>query len=177
MKHSFLCRKVFFRALYYVLLLHPFFDYYHVTSLALSNHDVLEKRYGLAIGRNMSNNNGIVTNRVKWERLSRRTFLEDSPQRKSIKTFQLSRPSNSENNDNFYDKSQQNFFFQFVLAGDRDIEQIKSCCAEQLKGGVLTTIDAVVHEIDALILEQEAFSVNIDNLEGKIIRFHFTTCS
>ena len=57
--------------------------------------------------------------------------------------------------------------FLFVLAGDQDLEQIKNCCVEQLKGGVLTTIDSIVREIDTLTLDREASFFNIDNLEGK----------
>ena len=176
-KHSFLWEKVFFWALYFVLFLHPFFDYHHVSSLALSNRDVSEKRIGMAIGRNvfskqlMGNNKGIAIKRVKWEPLLRNTFLEDNPQRKSIVTLPVSRSSDSEKNDNFYDKSEQNLLFRFVLAGDQDLEQIKNCCVEQLKGGVLTTIDSIIHEIDTLTIDREAFFVNINNLEGKIKGF------
>lgn len=141
-----------------------FFDYHHVSSLALSNRDVSEKRDRMAIGRNvfskplMGNNKGIATKRVKWESLFRNTFLEDSPQRKSIVTIPLTRSSDSEENGNFYDKFDQNFLFRFILAGDQDLEQIKNCCVEQLKGGVLTTLDSIVHEIDTLTLDRKAFS-------------------
>ena len=161
-----------------MLFLHLFFDNHLVTSLSLSESDVSEKRDGLVLDRNdvskplMGNEKGIAIERLKWEPLLRNTFLENSPRRKSIETLPLSRPSGSEENENFFDKSEQNVSFQFVLAVDQDLEQPQSCCVEHLKEGVLTTIDSIVREIDTLTLDREASFFNIDNLEGKGIIFY-----
>ena len=67
------------------------------------------------------------------------------------------------------DQLEENIFFQFILAGDQNIEQLKDCCIDQLKQGVFVTRNNLVNEMGTLILEPNAFFFSIVTLEGKNI--------
>ena len=161
--------------IHYVLYLQVISNYHVAASLSFSKIDVSKKSEELSMNKNIFSKQGASTNtphnikRVKWKPILRGNRFENNEHMQRIESTSLVRSSDADKNDNFIEKTERNFYFQFVLAGDKDMDQLKECCVDQLKKGIFTTIYNLVNGMGTILLEGNTFFFNIVKLERKPI--------
>jgi len=172
---SFPWRKAIHWVVHYVLYLQAISKYHVSASLSFSKNDVSKKSEELSINKNIFSKQRASTNtphnikRLKWKPILRGNRFENNEHMQRIESTSLARSSDTDKNDNFIEKTERNFYFQFVLAGNKDMDQIKECCEDQLKQGIFTTIYGLVNDMGTLILEENTFFLHFVKLEGKPI--------